>query len=137
MPREVPTVEATLATGKNVDSQIGTAGVRSVYEKALGKALARGIPINAAVAYAKRVEAATVMIVPLPPALAKKVSATGTVVKVTTVSGKPLPGWLRYDAERKAFVVNEAPPGALPMEVAVTVNGNRSVQRVSEVTNHK
>ena len=132
MPTDVQTPSTALATGKNMDAILGTAGSSPTFEKALGNALVRGMTIDAALAYAKRVEAATALRLPLPPDLAKKIPSRGGSVKVTTVSGKPLPGWIRYDASSKSFIVHDAPSGALPMEVAVTVNGKRTVLRISE-----
>jgi hypothetical protein len=132
MPADVQTPSIALATGKNIDAILGTAGSSPTFERALGNALVRGMKINDALAYAKRVEAATALRLPLPPNLAKKMPLTGGSVPVTTVSGKPLPSWIRYDAASKSFIVYDAPSGALPMEVAITVNGKRTVLRISE-----
>ena len=131
MPAAVQTTSSALASGKNVDALLGTSGSSPTFEKALGNALSRGMSVQAATSYAKRVEAATALRLPLPPNLAKQVQSGGSVT-ATTVSGRPLPGWIRYDALSKGFVVIDAPSGTLPMEVAVTVNGKRTVLRISE-----
>ena len=135
MPPDVQTPATALATGRNVDNLLGTAGSSPAFEKALGNALARGMTINSAVVYAKRVEAAeaaTALRLPVPPYLAKQMLSTGALVKVTTISGKELPGWIRYDAKSKSFIVIAPPPDALPMEVAVTMGDKRTVLRISE-----
>jgi hypothetical protein len=132
MPADVQTPSTALATGMNIDAILGAAGSRPTFEKALGNALARGMTVDAALAYANKVEAATTLRLPLPPDLAKQVPSTGASMTVTTVSGTPLPGWMRYDAASKSFMVYDAPSGALPMEVALTVNGRRTVLRISE-----
>ena len=133
-PVEVPSISKAMATGKNIDSFIGSGTISPTFEKALGNALARNMSVDAAVAYAKRVEEAGALRLPLPANLAKQMSGNSSKVSVTAVSGKPLPGWLKYDPAKKAFVVNDAPPGALPMEVAVTVNGKQTVLRISDIT---
>ncbi|MFH0788912.1 MAG: hypothetical protein V2B13_15045, partial [Pseudomonadota bacterium] len=132
IPAEVQTPSTALATGLNVDANLGTAGSSPAFELALGNALARGMTVSAAVAYAKKVEAATALRLPLPLNLARQIPKTGGSLKVTDASGKPLPGWIRYEASSKSFIVLNAPPGALPMEVAVTVSGKRTVLRISE-----
>ena len=135
MPADVQTPATALATGKNIDAILGTAGSSPTFEKALGNALVRGMTIDDAVAYAKMVEAATALQLPLPPNLAKQMPSSGGSVTFNTVQGKPLPKWIRYDAASKSFNVYDAPSGALPMELAVTVNGKRTVLRISENIN--
>jgi autotransporter-associated beta strand protein len=132
MPADVQTPSTALATGRNVDEILGAVGASPTFERALGNALARGMTIDAAVVYAKRVESTTALRLPLPPDLAKQVPSAAGSVTVTTVSGKPLPGWIRYDAPSRSFIVYDAPSGALPMEVAITVKGKRTVLRISE-----
>jgi hypothetical protein len=137
MPREKQTIVSSLASGKHINELLGTNGTSPLYEKALGKALARGLSVEAAVAYAKRVEAVGVLRLPVPTALAKQISLSGSAAVITTAANQPLPGWLRYDATSKSFVICDAPAGALPIEVAVTVNNNRTVLRISEQLNGK
>jgi hypothetical protein len=132
IPADVQTPSTALASGRNVEEILGAVGTSPTFERALGNALARGMTIDAAVVYAKRVESATALRLPLPPDLAKQVPSAAGSVTVTTVSGKPLPGWIRYDAGSRSFIVYDAPSGALPMEVAITVKGKRTVLRISE-----
>ncbi|MFZ4438190.1 MAG: hypothetical protein ACOYOS_07175, partial [Syntrophales bacterium] len=82
--------------------------------------------------YAKRVEAASALRLPVPANLAKQLPTSSGSVAVTTVAGKQLPGWMRYDTASKSFIVVDAPSGALPMEVAITAGGSRTVMRISE-----
>jgi hypothetical protein len=133
-PVETPSISKAMATGKNVDTFIGSGTVTPAFEKAFGAAIARNMSVDAAVSYAKRVESASALRLPLPANLEKQMSGKSAKVSVSSVSGKPLPGWLKYDPANKSFVVYDAPPGALPMEVAVTVNDKRTVLRISDVT---
>ena len=134
IPVDAQTPASALATGNNVDAILGTAGSSPTFEKALGNAVARGMSIPVAVAYAKRVEAASALRLPVPANLAKLLPTRSGSVAVTTVAGKQLPGWMRYDIASKTFIVVDAPAGALPMEVAITANGSRTVMRISENT---
>jgi len=132
IPADAQTPATALATGKNVDTILGIAGTSPTFEKALGNAVARGMSIPAALAYAKRVEAASALRLPVPANLAKLLPTGSGSVAVTTVAGKQLPGWMRYDTASKSFIVVDAPSGALPMEVAITAGGSRTVMRISE-----
>jgi len=53
-------------------------------------------------------------------------------VTVTTASGQPLPGWLKYVPETKSLSASAVPDGAFPMQVIVTVGGKRSTIVISE-----
>jgi len=53
-------------------------------------------------------------------------------VTVTTASGQPLPGWLKYIPETKSLVASAVPDGAFPMQVIVTAGGSRSTIVISE-----
>ena len=67
---------------------------------------------------------------PLPTQIAE--AASGTNIRVTTISGQALPAWLKYDLEGKTFTASAVPDGAFPMQVVVTVGGNRSTILISE-----
>ncbi|MBA4326787.1 MAG: hypothetical protein C0428_01005, partial [Polaromonas sp.] len=62
----------------------------------------------------------------LPSSLAALIRAADAPVDVTTIGGRPLPDWLRYDAATQTFVALSPPPGALPLQLRVRV-GNRSI----------
>ncbi len=59
----------------------------------------------------------------------------GSNVIVTLSNNSPLPVWIRYDAGTKSLATGAVPSGALPVSVAVTVGGLRSVIEVSESQN--
>ncbi len=67
---------------------------------------------------------------PLPTQIAE--SASNTTIQVTTISGQELPVWLKFDPETKTFTASAVPDGAFPMQVVVTIGGNRSTIVISE-----
>lgn len=68
---------------------------------------------------------------PLPAQVTEQ--ATGNVrITVTTVTGKALPAWLKFDAKTKTFIASAVPDGAFPLQVIVTVNGVRTTVVISE-----
>lgn len=68
---------------------------------------------------------------PLPAQVTETTSAN-TPVQVTTTAGNPLPGWLKFNPETKAFVASAVPDGAFPMQVVVIVGGTRTTVVISE-----
>ena len=66
---------------------------------------------------------------PLPTQIAEVASDTN--IQVTTISGQTLPAWLKYDPEAKTFTASAVPDGAFPMQVVVTIGGNRSTIQIS------
>lgn len=74
--------------------------------------------------------------IPLPESVIAPAGAGGaTTIAVTLSNNAPLPAWIRYDVETKTLVTGAVPSGALPISVAVTVGGFRSVIEVSESQN--
>ena len=72
---------------------------------------------------------------PLPAQVANTAAgSSNTTILVTTISGQPLPSWLTFNPETKTFVATAVPDGAFPMQVAVNVNGVRSIIVISERT---
>jgi hypothetical protein len=71
---------------------------------------------------------------PLPAQVTDAETGNNAVNSVTTVSGQPLPSWLKFNPETKTFVASAVPDGAFPMQVAVTVGGKRSTIVISERT---
>ena len=59
---------------------------------------------------------------PLPPQVTESTSQNAAV-SVTTMSGGPLPQWLRFIQESRTFVASAVPDGAFPMQVIVTTGG--------------
>lgn len=63
---------------------------------------------------------------PLPDALLQPV-VQGAAVSVTTADGQPLPGWLSFDAATGRFVGQAVPQGGLPLQVQLTIGGQRTL----------
>lgn len=68
---------------------------------------------------------------PLPDALQQPIS-TGATVSVSTAEGRPLPAWLRFDAASGRFIGQQVPEGALPLQVQLVVNGQRTVMSIAQ-----
>ncbi|MBK6999492.1 MAG: hypothetical protein IPH35_05845 [Rhodoferax sp.] len=132
LPTEVQTPTTALASGKNVDTLLSSPGNSRIFKQALGNALARGVPVEEAIALARRAEAANAFRYPLPQSLAKLITSSRNKVEVTTDSGKPLPAWLRFDISSKSFVAAEVPSGALPLRAIVALSGQRFTLDVTE-----
>ena len=69
---------------------------------------------------------------PLPAQVTNSTAGSSVTISVNTVSGQPLPSWLKFNPETKTFVASSVPDGAFPMQVVVTVNGVRSTIVISE-----
>ncbi|MDO9358081.1 MAG: YDG domain-containing protein, partial [Polaromonas sp.] len=62
-----------------------------------------------------------------PPAgLLAFAEAMSVPLEAASLSGRPLPGWLKYDPLAKSFAASAPPPGALPLQLRVSAGG-RSV----------
>ncbi|MDP1524570.1 MAG: hypothetical protein Q8M20_02050 [Rhodocyclaceae bacterium] len=68
------------------------------------------------------------------PAQVSEAAGSNTPIQVTTTAGDPLPGWLSFNPETKAFVASAVPDGAFPMQVIVTIGGTRTTIVISERT---
>jgi hypothetical protein len=77
------------------------------------------------------------LVIPLPESVIAPANANADSgeVAVTLNNNQELPGWIRYDRASQALVTGAVPSGALPISVAVTVRGLRSVIEVSESQN--
>ena len=69
---------------------------------------------------------------PLPAQVAETAAAGSAQIRVTSISGGALPGWLRYVPETKSFVASAVPDGAFPMQVIVIIGGTRTTVVISE-----
>ncbi len=58
--------------------------------------------------------------------------AADAPVKVSQIDGKPLPNWLRYDANNKTFTANDVPAGAFPLQLKLAVGNTESVVVIQE-----
>jgi hypothetical protein len=53
--------------------------------------------------------------------VATETNAPLTAERVTLEDGTPLPSWLKYDRQAKAFTASDVPQGGLPLKVVVTI----------------
>jgi len=127
-----PTVESALASGDKVESMLVGENSSRTYRMVLGNSLARGMPVAQAIALAKRAESANSFHYALPSGLAKKVAGNKTNMNVTTIDGKQLPAWLRFNAASGEFVSPEVPSGALPMPVMLHIGSKEYRIEISE-----
>lgn len=128
---EAQSLSASLASGKSIDALLSSLGHSRIFDKILGKALARGVPPDEAVNLAQRAEAAGALHFQLPSQLTSAIPANSQV-EITTGSGAPLPSWLRYMPETHQLMAYDIPPGALPMQVIMTVNGKPATVEITE-----
>ncbi|NVO06066.1 MAG: hypothetical protein HXX19_09135, partial [Rhodoferax sp.] len=98
----------------------------------LGTASSDG-PSGASVSLSQngRVTSGNGISIPLPTQLASAATGSNAVISVTTVNGGVLPAWLKFNPETKTFVATAVPDGALPMQVMVTINGQRTTVVIS------
>ncbi len=68
---------------------------------------------------------------PLPAQVTESAGANASI-QVTTTSGGPLPGWLKFDPETKMFVASAVPDGAFPMQLIAIIGGTRTTVVISE-----
>lgn len=69
------------------------------------------------------------------PAQVTDSAGPNAAIRVTTISGAPLPGWLKFDPQTKAFVASAVPDGAFPLQVIVTIRNVRTTIVISERQN--
>ncbi|MFI3156630.1 MAG: YDG domain-containing protein, partial [Methylococcaceae bacterium] len=132
---EVQTPSTSLASGKNIDTLLSSLGHSRTFDKVLGKALARGVPMDNAISLAKRAEAASAVHFQLPAQLASAIPKNSKI-EVTTGTGAPLPSWLNYTPGTHKLIAYDIPQGALPMQVVMTVNGKPSTVEITETGVH-
>jgi len=127
-----PTTASALASGENVDSMLISPGSSRTYRTVLGNALARGIPVEKAIALAKIAEEKNAFHTRLPDSVPQKITLAAGNLSITTANGKPLPAWLRFSPESREFIANEVPDGALPMQVVMHIGSQNYVVDISE-----
>lgn len=132
MPREVQTANTSLASGRNVDTLLSSAGSSREFTKALGNALAKGVPVERAMALAKEAEAANAFRFPLSGPAARLAGANKAEVKITQADGKPLPSWVRYAPETKTFLASNVPDGGFPLPIIISAAGQQARVTISE-----
>ncbi|MFZ4539883.1 hypothetical protein, partial [Propionivibrio sp.] len=105
------------------------------FQRALGNALARGLPVDRALALANKAEEANSFRFPLSGAEARLLGGKNTKAKFTQADGKPLPNWLRYVSEVKGFTgfkAADVPEGAFPMPIIISVAGRQMRLTITE-----
>jgi tRNA(Glu) U13 pseudouridine synthase TruD len=132
MPADKPTATASLSSGKNIDTLLSSAGHSRVFDRVLGKALERGVPVEKALVQAKRAEAESAANFELP-----RQFTTNAKVEFKTSSGESLPSWLHYTPETNKLTAYDIPQGALPMKITMSVNGKAETVEITETGIHK
>jgi filamentous hemagglutinin family protein len=70
----------------------------------------------------------------LPPELLTAITASGSPPNLSSVSDTALPAWLRFETDSRQIVVSEAPAGALPYQVKLSVGGESTIILITERT---
>ncbi|MEY3674422.1 MAG: hypothetical protein RJB47_1130, partial [Pseudomonadota bacterium] len=55
-----------------------------------------------------------------------------TNLKISQADGKPLPDWLRYEADTKTFTAKDIPASAFPLQLKVSVGGQETTMVIRE-----
>lgn len=53
--------------------------------------------------------------------------ASDTAMKISQLDGKPMPDWLRFNADTKTFTATDIPAGVFPLQLRVASGGQKSV----------
>lgn len=69
------------------------------------------------------------LVVELPPDV---VPSADTAVTLARADGRPLPSWIRFSKDDRSVVLSAVPDGGLPIQLALTVGGQRVVVQISE-----
>ena len=131
-PKESKTPADSLASGKNLEALLGDSIDNPTFKIALGNALAKGVPVEAAIKLATQRAEASAFRFTLPTLIAQQLSAKGEPIKVTTAKGDPLPAWLRYVPEKRSFVATSIPEGGLPLRINIATSGQRHAFTITE-----
>lgn len=124
------TPSSVLASGQLPAALQESAGYSRAFRLSLGNALAKGVPLEQAITRAKRAEEANALRFAMPPQMAKLLAANDRSVQVTTSTGKPLPGWLRFGGG--AFKAYDVPEGGLPIQVVVVSGNQRMTMQIAD-----
>jgi hypothetical protein len=69
----------------------------------------------------------------LPESL-RGAAADGAAVQVNRDNGNPMPNWLKFDPSTLSFEASAVPDSGLPLQLVVTVAGQRVMVVISERT---
>ncbi|MEI6762005.1 MAG: MBG domain-containing protein [Betaproteobacteria bacterium] len=132
MPADIQTPSTALSSGLEVESLLASPGNSRAYQMAFGNALAKGTPVDQAQKLAAKAELASAFRFPLKGAAAR-LAGIGLKTSIFKLEdGKPLPPWLRFAPELKSLLIADAPDGALPANVVVSVGRQSARITVSE-----
>jgi hypothetical protein len=59
-------------------------------------------------------------------------AAADAVIEVRTAAGAALPAWLRFEPSGRRFLATAVPPGGLPLELLLAVDGQTSRVTIAE-----
>ena len=68
------------------------------------------------------------------PDSVRATASEGVSVEATQVDGNALPAWLKFDRANLRFEAIAVPDGAFPMQLALSMGGQRLVLVISERT---
>ena len=76
------------------------------------------------------------VVLSLPETIVPQAPAGSTTsMNVTLTNDRPLPNWIRFDAQQKVLVIESTAATSLPVTVVLTVGGQRTSIVVTESTN--
>jgi hypothetical protein len=133
LPDRPATLNTALSSGAGLNQVSELGGRSNAYRAALGKALAQGRSLPAAVAIAQKAEQAATVTLPLPREIRDLIDRNPSSVELTTAGKGALPEWLRLDVQRRQLVAVDIPDAGLPVIVVLTVGKSRYAVTVSEI----
>ena len=68
------------------------------------------------------------------PDSVREIAGEGVTVQATQVDGSVLPAWLKFDRVNLRFEATAVPDGAFPMQLALSIGGQRLLLVISERT---
>jgi hypothetical protein len=68
------------------------------------------------------------------PETVKSMTTANTSLEITQDNGAPIPTWLKFDQSKMQFEATSVPDSSLPIQLQVTVAGQRLQVVISERT---
>jgi hypothetical protein len=72
------------------------------------------------------------VVVDLPTELVQVSHETQSPIQVLTSQNRPLPAWLKFDAEKNTLIMGAVPEKAFPYKVNVWIGQTRTVVEITE-----
>jgi hypothetical protein len=66
------------------------------------------------------------------PEAVRMAAPEGVAVQATRADGSELPVWLKFDRSKMRLLADVVPSDALPLQIAVTIGGQRVLVQISE-----